>query len=106
MHCTFAPSSTIQSGHWELSELHKEVDLTDNNDNILFTYGAYYKLFNILFTYGAYYKLFSNAAHVVGVRQPYPLQTGKLAQHQSGKDIDNKFLCCLANDCRAYSPLP
>jgi hypothetical protein len=81
------------SGHWELSELHKEVDLTDNNDNILFTYGAYYKLF-------------SNAAHVVGVRQPYPLQTGKLAQHQSGKDIDNKFLCCLANDCRAYSPLP
>jgi hypothetical protein len=32
------------SDHWELSALHKEVYLPDNDDNIFFTYGAYYKL--------------------------------------------------------------
>ncbi len=60
------------SDHWELSKLLcKEVHLPDNNDNIVFTYGAYYNLL-------------SNAAHEVRI-SPTPWLTGKLAQHQSDK---------------------
>ena len=67
------------SDHQELSELHKEVQLPDNDDNILFTYGAYYRLL-------------SNAIHEVGVN-PIPQQTGYRALSPSKKECVNKLLC-------------
>ena len=66
------------SDHRELSELCKEVHLPDNDDNILFTYGAYYKLL-------------SNAAHEVRV-SPTPSKLASLHNVNLTKKLT--MSCC------------
>ncbi len=79
MRYTFAPKLNYPCDHQELSELHREVWLPDNDDNILFTYGAYYRLL-------------SNAIRKVGVN-PVPHQTGYRALSPSKKQHVNELLC-------------
>jgi hypothetical protein len=63
----------------ELQELCQEVQLHDDDNSILFTCGAYYKLL-------------SNAIHEVRV-SPTPRQTGGLVQSSSDKEYDKELLC-------------
>jgi hypothetical protein len=63
----------------EMSELRKEVQLDENDENILSTYGAYCKLL-------------SNATCEVGV-SPTTRQTGYLVPSPSERERDRELLC-------------